>query len=81
VPPASRPAHLLGTLDIYAPLAGRMGMQEMREENLEDLSIRTLDPEGPIRCSSIGSILAERNLNLIGVIEIQLSRKNFVERL
>src|SRR4051812_36302871 len=32
------------TLDIYAPLAGRMGMQEMREE-LEDLSFRTLDPE------------------------------------
>src|SRR5229473_5582713 len=32
------------TLDIYAPLAGRMGMQEMREE-LEDLSFRSLDPE------------------------------------
>src|ERR1041384_5920241 len=30
------------TLDIYAPLAGRMGMQEMREE-LEELSFRTLD--------------------------------------
>ena len=35
------------TLDIYAPLAGRMGMQEMREE-LEDRSFRTLDPK-PIR--------------------------------
>ncbi len=32
------------TLDIYAPLAGRMGMQKMREE-LEDLSFHTLDPE------------------------------------
>src|SRR5919106_3289533 len=32
------------TLDIYAPLAGRIGMQEMRDE-LEDLSFRTLDPE------------------------------------
>ena len=31
------------TLDIYAPLAGRMGMQEMREE-LEDLAFRELDP-------------------------------------
>ncbi len=32
------------TLDIYAPLAGRMGMQELRDE-LEDLSFRNLKPE------------------------------------
>ena len=32
------------TMDIYAPLAGRMGMQSMREE-LEDLSFRVLNPE------------------------------------
>ena len=32
------------TLDIYAPLAGRMGIQEMREE-LEDLAFRHLNPE------------------------------------
>ena len=32
------------TMDIYAPLAGRMGMQGMREE-LEDLSFRVLNPE------------------------------------
>ncbi|WP_307437516.1 RelA/SpoT family protein [Labrys monachus] len=31
------------TLDIYAPLAGRMGMQDMREE-LEDLSFHELQP-------------------------------------
>ena len=44
VPPASRQRIAEETLDIYAPLAGRMGMQEMREE-LEDLSFRSLDPE------------------------------------
>jgi len=33
------------TMDIFAPLAGRMGMQWMREE-LEDLSFRVLNPEG-----------------------------------
>ncbi len=33
------------TMDIYAPLAGRMGMQWMREE-LEDLAFRVLNPEG-----------------------------------
>ncbi len=32
------------TLDIYAPLAGRMGMQSMRSE-LEDLSFRCLMPD------------------------------------
>ncbi len=32
------------TMDIYAPLAARMGMQEMREE-LEDLAFKTLNPE------------------------------------
>src|SRR6056297_1137904 len=32
------------TMDIYAPLAGRMGMQWMREE-LEDLAFRALNPE------------------------------------
>tara|TARA_A100001015_G_scaffold261129_1_gene306406 strand:+ start:3919 stop:6078 length:2160 start_codon:yes stop_codon:yes gene_type:complete len=32
------------TMEIFAPLAGRMGMQFMREE-LEDLSFRVLNPE------------------------------------
>jgi RelA/SpoT family (p)ppGpp synthetase len=33
------------TMDLYAPLAGRMGMQWMRDE-LEDLSFAVLNPEG-----------------------------------
>ncbi len=33
------------TMEIYAPLAGRMGMQNMREE-LEDLAFEVLNPEG-----------------------------------
>ena len=36
------------TMDIYAPLAGRMGMQWMREE-LEDLAFQVLNPEGRAR--------------------------------
>ena len=32
------------TMDIFAPLAGRMGMQWMRDE-LEDISFRVLNPE------------------------------------
>jgi guanosine-3',5'-bis(diphosphate) 3'-pyrophosphohydrolase len=38
----ARKAH--ETMEIYAPLAGRMGMQWMREE-LEDLAFRVLNPE------------------------------------
>jgi RelA/SpoT family (p)ppGpp synthetase len=33
------------TMDIFAPLAGRMGMQWMRDE-LEDLAFQVLNPEG-----------------------------------
>ncbi len=32
------------TMDIYAPLAGRMGMQNVRDE-LEDISFRVLNPD------------------------------------
>jgi GTP pyrophosphokinase len=72
VPPASRQRIAEETLDIYAPLAGRMGMQEMREE-LEDLSFRTLDPEASAVVMQRLDALAERNRNLIGEIETQLS--------
>ncbi|MBS7537400.1 RelA/SpoT family protein [Ancylobacter lacus] len=44
VPEEKRSRVAQETLDIYAPLAGRMGMQDMREE-LEDLSFRQLSTE------------------------------------
>jgi guanosine-3',5'-bis(diphosphate) 3'-pyrophosphohydrolase len=78
VPPASRQRIAEETLDIYAPLAGRMGMQEMREE-LEDLAFGTLDPEAHAVVMQRLDSLAERNRNLISEIESQLStslRKN-----
>src|SRR5437660_8673102 len=73
VAPASRHRIAEETLDIYAPLAGRMGMQEMREE-LEDLSFRTLDPEAYAVVKQRLDSLAERNRNLISEIESQLSK-------
>jgi guanosine-3',5'-bis(diphosphate) 3'-pyrophosphohydrolase len=40
----SRPQKARETMEIFAPLAGRMGMQWMREE-LEDLAFKVLNPE------------------------------------
>jgi RelA/SpoT family (p)ppGpp synthetase len=73
VPPASRRRIAEETLDIYAPLAGRMGMQEMREE-LEDLSFRSIDQEAYDVVKHRLDALAERNRNLIGEIESQLQK-------
>src|SRR6202047_4662743 len=73
VPPVSRRRIAEETLDIYAPLAGRMGMQEMREE-LEDLSFRSLDPEAYSVVMQRLDSLADRNRNLIGEIESSLSK-------
>lgn len=44
LPPEKQVAKARETMEIYAPLAGRMGMQWMREE-LEDLAFRILNPE------------------------------------
>jgi len=44
MPPEKRKRIAEETMDIYAPLAGRMGMQDMRSE-LENLSFKWLQPE------------------------------------
>ena len=62
------------TIDIYAPLAGRMGMQQMRDE-LEDLAFRELNPEGYEVTIQRLSALARRNQDLISEIERQLRSK------
>jgi guanosine-3',5'-bis(diphosphate) 3'-pyrophosphohydrolase len=62
------------TLDIYAPLAGRIGMYEMREE-LESLAFRELNPEAHRVISERLDALAARHEGLIAEIEEQLVRK------
>jgi guanosine-3',5'-bis(diphosphate) 3'-pyrophosphohydrolase len=44
MPPEKQRRIAQETMDIYAPLAGRMGMQDMRNE-LEDISFKILQPE------------------------------------
>lgn len=59
------------TLDIYAPLAGRMGMHDMREE-LEDLSFRQLQPEVYRSIESRLAATRDKNAGLIKGIEEEL---------
>lgn len=59
------------TMDIYAPLAGRMGIQEIREE-LEDLSFSVLNPEARETILSRLETLRLESGNVIAEIEQQL---------
>src|ERR1700752_2761387 len=66
------------TLDIYAPLAGRMSMHEMREE-LEDLAFRELNVDAYRVIGERLDALEARNVGLVADIELQLTRK-FADR-
>ena len=74
MPEASRRRAAEETLEIYAPLAGRMGMHEMREE-LDDLAFRELYPEAYAVVSARLNALEEKSRALIAEIETQLTTK------
>ncbi|MBX8784902.1 bifunctional (p)ppGpp synthetase/guanosine-3',5'-bis(diphosphate) 3'-pyrophosphohydrolase [Ochrobactrum sp. GRS2] len=60
------------TMDIYAPLAGRMGMQDMREE-LEELAFRYINPEAWRAVTDRLAELMEKNRGLLSKIETDLA--------
>ena len=60
------------TMDIYAPLAGRMGMQGMREE-LEELAFRYINPEAYRTVTERLAEMSERNKGVLVDIEEALS--------
>ncbi len=62
------------TLEIYAPLAGRMGMHDMREE-LEELAFRTANPKAHATIAQRLAGLREKNRKLIVDIEKQLTER------
>src|SRR5690242_3803707 len=74
VPPDSRRRTAEETLDIYAPLAGRMGMHELREE-LEDLAFRELNPDAYKVIGERLDALEVRSVGLVADIELQLTKK------
>ena len=61
------------TMDIYAPLAGRMGMQDMREE-LEELAFQNLHPEAYSLTHSKLSELLTKTSSIINEIEASVVR-------
>jgi GTP diphosphokinase / guanosine-3',5'-bis(diphosphate) 3'-diphosphatase len=72
--PESRKRNSEETLDIYAPLAGRMGMQTMREE-LENLSFRWLHPEAHQAVTERLQALRSKNKWLVDDIGRALGEK------
>jgi GTP diphosphokinase / guanosine-3',5'-bis(diphosphate) 3'-diphosphatase len=68
VPPEKRARIAEETMDIYAPLAGRMGMQDMREE-LEELAFRYINPEAYATVTKRLADLSAKNRDLIRTIE------------
>ncbi len=72
MPEASRARIAQDTLDIYAPLAGRMGMQSMRSE-LEDLSFRCLMPDAYALIVSRLQTLKTKNGAIIARIAAELT--------
>ncbi|MCA0405071.1 MAG: bifunctional (p)ppGpp synthetase/guanosine-3',5'-bis(diphosphate) 3'-pyrophosphohydrolase [Proteobacteria bacterium] len=74
VPPDKRARIAEETLDIYAPLAGRIGMQDMREE-LEDICFRVLMPDAHTMMVSRLEALRRRSEGLIEHIELDLGAK------
>jgi (p)ppGpp synthase/HD superfamily hydrolase len=73
-PPEKRADVAEETMEIYAPLAGRMGMQAMREE-LEGLAFAVLEPDAAKVVRQRLDDLHERNVGLIHEIERDLSSR------
>src|ERR1700733_13963927 len=67
------------TLDIYAPLAGRIGMQNMREE-LEDLAFAEMQPEARnsiiTRIAQLEDVRVDRVARIAEQIKRKLAERN-----
>jgi GTP diphosphokinase / guanosine-3',5'-bis(diphosphate) 3'-diphosphatase len=81
VPPDKRKRIAEETMELYAPLAGRMGMQDLREE-LEDLCFRHINPAAYATVSLRLKDVSDKSRNLLATIEtalIDLLAQNGIE--
>jgi GTP pyrophosphokinase len=72
--PESRRRNSEETLDIYAPLAGRMGMQAMRDE-LEDLAFKWINPDAYAAVTGKLAALRVKNTGIIDEIKATLDER------
>jgi GTP diphosphokinase / guanosine-3',5'-bis(diphosphate) 3'-diphosphatase len=69
--PARRTRIALETMDLYAPLASRIGMEEVKRE-LEELAFAELNPDGRASVLARLGYLRERGEQLVPQIEAEL---------
>lgn len=74
VPPEKRKRIAQETMDIYAPLAGRMGMQGMRSE-LEDLAFRILQPDHYKAITDRLAAMEQKNATTISSVSQELEQR------
>ncbi|GEP55176.1 RelA/SpoT family protein [Reyranella soli] len=69
--PARRRRIALETMDLYAPLASRIGMEKVKRE-LEELAFAELNPDGRASVLARQDYLRERGERLVPQIEVEL---------
>jgi len=80
VKPHKRQRIAAETMEIYAPLAGRMGMQDLRDE-LEGLSFKYINPQAYETITGHLGELAEKNLDLTVQISKDLTDRLAAEKI
>ena len=71
--PARRKRIARETMDLYAPLASRIGMEKIKRE-LEELAFAELNPDGRASVLARQGYLRERGERLVPQIEIELAK-------
>lgn len=74
VPPEKRMRISQETMDIYAPLAGRMGMQNIRSE-LEDLAFKTLQPDHYKAITDRLAAMEKENIRVVTAVSGELTER------
>lgn len=74
MPPAKQRIKALETLEVYSPLAHRLGMSKIKTE-LEDIAIRYLDPVGYQEVMDEVNRKREHNLGFVDKVQAEIGRR------